>query len=59
MFKGFIESLSPCLLRFCLVVLIVFLIVFVAGREVERCTVSVGRLGDGTGAAVDALELAG
>jgi hypothetical protein len=58
MFKGFIESRSPSFARFCLVVLIVF----VAGREVERWVLSGSRVGaeaDGMSAVVDGLGTAG
>ena len=41
MFKGFVESLSPCFVPFWLLVPIVF----VAGREVGRCILSRSRVG--------------
>jgi hypothetical protein len=61
MFKGFVESRSPCLVRFCLVVLMVFVTVFVGGREVERWVLPGSRVGAGADgiAVVDGLGAAG
>jgi hypothetical protein len=55
MFKGFVESLSFCFVRCCLGVLIVFVFVLVAGREVERWILPRSRVG----IVDDGLDVAG
>ena len=55
MFKGFVGSLSFCFVRLGLVVPIVFVIVFAAGREVERWILPRSRVG----IVDDGLDVAG